>query len=138
MIKVMESSSFQFLCSFCEDAVVIKVETREADRHRATVNGVDNDGTMTFLQSVRLESSRRVARAEPFVILVRELLQPGDPLKFDLEFMGHYNGPNLELVREYSSEEEVIYFLEFNPQNGEWSASKQEALAGVTKSLTVD
>lgn len=35
-------------------------------------------------------------------------------LKFGLEFIGHYNDPNLELVYEYSGNEEGFYALKYN------------------------
>ncbi|KAJ5161649.1 DHS-like NAD/FAD-binding domain-containing protein [Penicillium capsulatum] len=126
MTKVMEQLNLLIPPFVLRRRLVVKVETQEEDRHRVTATGVDTDGTpMTFLQSVRLEGSRRVARAEPFIILVRESLQRGSQLKLDLGFMGHYNEPNLELIHEYKGEEEVLYILEFNVENGEWSISNR-------------
>lgn len=139
MAKVMEKLKLSIPPFVLRRRLVVKVETQEEDRHRVTCTGVDTDGTpMTFLQSVRLEGSRRVARAEPFVILVRESLRPGSPLKLDLEFMGHYDEPNLELVHDYNGEEEVLYALEFNLQSGKWSVERQEDIADATESLTID
>ncbi|CAI7673870.1 unnamed protein product [Penicillium pancosmium] len=138
MTKVMEKLNLPTPPFVLRRRLVIKVETQDEDRHRITATGVDTDGTpMSFLQSVRLEGSRRVARAEPFIILVRESLQPGSDLKLDLEFMGHYDEPNLEIVHEYNGEEEALYILEFNVENGEWTIAKQESLADATESLTV-
>ncbi|KAJ5404484.1 hypothetical protein N7509_004355 [Penicillium cosmopolitanum] len=138
MTKVMEKLNLPIPPFVLRRRLAIKVETQDEDRHRITATGVDTDGTpMSFLQSVRLEGSRRVARAEPFVILVRESLQPGSQLKLDLEFMSHYDEPNLELVHEYNGEEEALYILEFNVENGEWTIAKQESLADATESLTV-
>ncbi|KAJ5516276.1 silent information regulator family protein [Penicillium freii] len=67
------------------------------------VTGVGSDGTpMTFLQSVRVDGTGQVARAEPFDNHVYEELELGVELKPGLEFIGHYNEPNLELVNESS------------------------------------
>jgi mono-ADP-ribosyltransferase sirtuin 6 len=139
MARVMEKLNLPIPSFVLRRHLVIKVESQEEDRHRVTATGVDTDGTpMTFLQSVRLEGSRRIVRAEPFIILVRETLQPVSPLKLDLEFMGHYDEPNLELIHEYNGEEEVLYLLEFNLQNGEWTIARREGLADATESLTID
>jgi mono-ADP-ribosyltransferase sirtuin 6 len=124
MAKVMEKLDLPILPFILRRRLVINVETQDGDRHRVTVTGVDSDGTpMTFLQSVRLEGTRRVARVEPFIIHVREGLELGAELKLDLEFMGHYNEPNLELVHEYSGNE-AFYVLEYNPHNGVWVVSR--------------
>lgn len=109
--------------------LVINVETQEQDRHRITVTRVNSDRTpITFLQSVRLEGTRRITRAEPFTIHVRELLEFGTELKLELEFMGHYNEPNLELVHEYGGTEEGLYILEYNPQNRVWVVERRNSL----------
>ncbi|CAG8114368.1 unnamed protein product [Penicillium olsonii] len=139
MTKVMEKLGFPIPPFVQRRRLMVKVETQEEDRHRLTATGVDTDGTpMTYLQSVRLEGSRRIARAEPFVIQVRESLQPGSRLKLDLEFMGHFDEPNLELVHEYNGDEEALYELEFNLQNGEWTVIRQDELADDTGSLSID
>lgn len=112
--------------------LVVDVETQD-DRHRITLTGVESDGTpMTFLQSVRLEGTRRVVRAEPFTIQVRDALEPGAELKFELEFMGHYNEPNLELVHPYNGSGKGFYLLEYNPLNG---ALVVERRASFSKSM---
>jgi mono-ADP-ribosyltransferase sirtuin 6 len=138
MTKVMEKLNLPIPPFVLRRRLVIKVETQEEDRHRIIATGVDTDATpVSFLQSVRLEGSRCIARAEPFIILVRESLRPGYQLKLDLEFMGHYDEPNLEILHEYNGEEEVLYILEFNVENGKWTISKQEDLADTTESLTI-
>ncbi|KAL4938879.1 amidase signature domain-containing protein [Aspergillus oleicola] len=89
--------------------LVLTIESQDEDRHRVTATGVDSDGTpFRFLQSLRLEGTRRVAREEPFTINIRETLEPGEAqLKLELEFMGHYNEPNLELFHDYVGDEEA-------------------------------
>lgn len=72
--------------------LVIDAETQEQNRCRLTVTVVSSDGTpMTFLQSVRVDGTRQVARAEPFPIHVYEDLELGVELKLGLEFIGHCN-----------------------------------------------
>ncbi|KAI0533776.1 NAD-dependent deacetylase sirtuin-7 [Xylaria digitata] len=78
--------------------LAIRIETGEDKRQQLTVRGIDVDGTpATFLQSVRLDYNRRVVRSEPFVISLRGCPGPGTQMKLELEFMGHYNEPNLEV-----------------------------------------
>lgn len=139
MTKVMENLSLPIPSFILRRRLVIKVETQEEDRHRVTATGVDSDGTpVTFLQSVKLEGSRRVARSEPFIINVRESLQPGAQLNLELEFMGHYNESNLELVHNYNGDEEILYILKFNPQNGEWTIERPDSLTDATELLALD
>ncbi|KAL4793081.1 DHS-like NAD/FAD-binding domain-containing protein [Aspergillus venezuelensis] len=108
--------------------MVLTIESQDESRHRVTITGVDSDGTpFRFLQSFRLEGTRRVAREEPFAISLRETLHAGESqLKLELEFMGHYNEPNLDLVHAYVGNEEARYTLEFNPHNGIWGVQRVE------------
>lgn len=139
MTRVMEKLGYPIPPFILRRRLVIQVETHEEDRHRVTATGVDSDGTpVSFLQSVKLEGSRRIARAEPFVIHVRDTLQPGMQLKLGLEFMGHYNEPNLELAHDYNGSEEITYLLEFNPQNGRWGIKRLDDLAEATESLSLE
>lgn len=111
--------------------LVVKIEIQEEDRYRITATGVDTDGTpQTFLQSVRLEGTRRVVRDEPFVINVRDSMLSGMEVKLGLEFMGHYNEPDLQLVHDYDGTEEIRYLLEFDPQTGEWRVQKLSEVHG--------
>lgn len=122
MSKVMEKLNLPIPDFILRRRLIIEVETQEEDRHRITATGVDSDGTPhNFLKSVRRDGSRRVARTEPFTIHVRDALQHGMGLKLELEFMGHYNEPNLELEHVFDGEKETLYLLEYNPQTGEWS-----------------
>ena len=107
--------------------LVIGLETTN-DRRQLTVRGVDVDGTpVTYLQSVKLAYNRRVARSEPFVINFRGDLEPGTQLKIELECMGHYGEPNLEIDYEYQSAQttETLYLLAYNPHTGEWNTTKE-------------
>jgi mono-ADP-ribosyltransferase sirtuin 6 len=50
----------------------------------------------------------------------------------ELEFMGHYGEPNLGLVHEVVDGDfgkEVLYSLEYNPENGEWKTARQSTSA---------
>ncbi|KAJ5770142.1 DHS-like NAD/FAD-binding domain-containing protein [Penicillium nucicola] len=128
MAKVMEKLGLSIPPFILRRRVVINVEAQSEDRHRVTVTGVDSDGTpVTFLQSVRLEGSRRVARAEPFTIHMRESLQIGVQLKLELEFMGHYNEPNLELAHEFSCSGETLYLLQYDPETGIWVVERPQS-----------
>ena len=112
--------------------LVVELESKDDQRHQLTVRGVDVDGTpVTFLRSVKLEYNRRVVRSEPFVISLRGDLDSGMQLKLELEFMGHYGEPNLEIVHEYQKESNTtaLYLLEYNPQTGEWKTTKQSSPA---------
>lgn len=140
MTRVMEKLGLPIPPFVLQRRLKLKVETQQGDRHRVTATGVDSDGTpVSFLQSVKLEGSRRGASSEPFILQIRESLQPGvGQLKLDLEFMGHYNEPNLELVHTYNGDEEALYILKFNPQNGEWEVdSSEDSLADATGSLAL-
>jgi len=44
----------------------------------------------------------------------------------ELELMGLYDEPNLELFHKYSGNEEVLYILNFNPQTGEWKIDRPD------------
>ncbi|KAI1799712.1 DHS-like NAD/FAD-binding domain-containing protein [Daldinia bambusicola] len=109
--------------------LVVQMETTGGNRHRVKICGVDVDGTpATFLRSVKSEQySRRGARAEPFLISFRSDLDLGAEIKLELEFMGNYGEPNLEIVYEYTGKAatEVLYLLEYDPKTGEWKTIKQ-------------
>lgn len=96
-------------------------------RHQLTLCGVDVDGTpVSFLRSVGAEYSRRPTRAEPFVVNIRRDLQQGDQLRVELEFMGHYGEPNLEVVYTHggTDSESILYLLEYSPDTGEWKTTR--------------
>ncbi|KAI0164133.1 NAD-dependent deacetylase sirtuin-7 [Xylariaceae sp. FL1272] len=108
------------------------VETKIKDgRPQLTIEGVDIDGIpATFLQSVKLDYNRRTIRSEPFTFNLRSSPNPGTQLEFELEFMGHYGEPNLEVAYEYHDERdtEAFYLLEYNPENGKWVINQVENL----------
>ena len=132
MIRIMDKLDIPIPTFILRRRLAVEVETQAEDRHQLRVYGVDIDGTpVSFLRSVKLEHSRRVARAEPFIISIRDSLEYGQQLKLELEFMGHYNEPNLIVAHEFMSEikQQSLYLLEYNPQNGEWKTSKQDGLS---------
>jgi mono-ADP-ribosyltransferase sirtuin 6 len=127
MIRVMEKLDIPIPPFILHRRLAVELETKD-NRHQLTIRGVDVDGTpVTFLRSVKLEYNRRVARSEPFVINFRGDLDSGTQLKLELEFMGHYGEPNLEIIHEYHNEKDTqtLHLLEYNPHTGEWRASKQ-------------
>ena len=63
MTKVIEKFSLPIPPLSLRRRLVINVETQEQNRCRLTVTGVSSDGTpMKFLQSVRVDGTRQVAR----------------------------------------------------------------------------
>ncbi|KAI1401564.1 DHS-like NAD/FAD-binding domain-containing protein [Hypoxylon fuscum] len=127
MVRVMAKLDLPIPSFVLHRRLMVQMESTGNERRQLKVTGVDVDGTpITFLQSVKLEYNRRVVRSEPFTINLRSDLDPGTELKLQLEFMGHYGEPNLDIIYEYSGEGDgqTLYLLEYNPQNGEWKVTK--------------
>lgn len=104
--------------------IIVELESKN-NRHTLTVRGVDVDGTpFEVLQSAKLDYNRRVARSEPCVFNFRGDVEPGTQLKLDLEFMGHYGEPNLEISHNFG-DAQTLHILEYNPQDGQWKAKKE-------------
>ncbi|EGY22013.1 hypothetical protein VD0002_g8530 [Verticillium dahliae] len=106
--------------------LVVGLETTGDERHVLRVRGVDVDGTpATFLRSVRVAHARRPARTEPHVIHFNARLPVGAPLSIELEFMGHYGEPSLEIAHEYNGVQDgdTRYGLEYDPESGQWATS---------------
>ncbi|XDG10341.1 hypothetical protein ABKA04_009956 [Annulohypoxylon sp. FPYF3050] len=131
MIRVMEKLDIPISSFILRRRLMVRMETADGGREQLRVYGEDVDGTpATFLQSVKLEYNRRVVRSEPFVIYFRGDLEPGTELKLELEFMGNYGEPNLEIPYEYvDGNHSQLYLLEYDPQTGEWKTTKQDGLA---------
>ncbi|KAI0202923.1 NAD-dependent deacetylase sirtuin-7 [Astrocystis sublimbata] len=109
--------------------LVIRMETLKGGRQQLLVRGVDVDGTpATFLQSVKLVNNRRIVLAEPFVINFRSDPEPGTIMKLELEFMGHYNEPNLEVEYTFEAVDGPArhYLLQYDPSNGNWTVTQSE------------
>lgn len=97
---------------------------RGGGRRQLLVAGLDVDGTpATFLRSVRLVGQRREVKQEPFAFQLRGELAEAMPLRVELEFMGHYGEPGLEVAME-GEEEEWEFALEYYPCTGEWKTNK--------------
>jgi hypothetical protein len=127
IVRVMEILEIPIPIFILRRRLIIEMETKEGTRHQLKVYGVDSDGTpATFLQSVKLAESRRLVKAEPFLFNFRHELASGKQLRLELEFMGHYNEPNLEIIHEYNKERDTqaLHLLEYNPQTGEWKTTK--------------
>jgi mono-ADP-ribosyltransferase sirtuin 6 len=130
MVCVMDKLDIPIPPFILHRRLVVEMETKQDTRHQLKVYGVDVDGTpVTFLQSVKSEYNRRGARSEPFIINFREELKSGTQLKLDLEFMGHYGEPDLEIIHEYvkGRDTKALHLLEYNPRTGEWKTSKVES-----------
>ncbi len=137
MVRVMRELEMEIPGFLLQRRLAITVEATgqgRGARCKVTVAGVDVDGTpVSFLRSVKLVNNRRLLKAEPFVFDLRgDAAEGGLDLNLELEFMGHYGEPNLELV--HTAREERMggvesYVLEYNPDNGEWRTEKQEGSA---------
>lgn len=91
---------------------------------QVVVRGEDVDGTpSSFLRAVRCANVRRVARSEPFCIVFRRDPEVGADITLELEFMGHYGEPNLEIKYRYGGQddEKAVYQLEYSHVTGEWN-----------------
>lgn len=90
------------------------------------VRGEDVDGTpVSFLRSVKCLNNRRHIRSEPFSIGFRGDLEAGTEIKLELEFMGHYGEPNLEVTFKKGAEgaKEAVYGLEYSHVTRQWNIS---------------
>ncbi|KAL8951476.1 MAG: hypothetical protein Q9222_002553 [Ikaeria aurantiellina] len=130
MVRVMKKLDIPIPTFNLHRRLLVKVETTGDERHQLTLVGVDVDGTpVTFLKSVKLDNNRRVVRSEPYAINFRGSLNPGTSLTLQLEFMGHYGEPNLQIIHECTgkNDAETLYLLEYNPQTREWKTEKPES-----------
>ena len=127
MVSVMEKLGFPIPSFILCRRLAVGFEGGEG-RWQLKVSGVDEDGTpATFLQSVRLDGCRRVLRTEPFIFSfrdIRDTLDSGMDFKIELEFMGHYGEPNLEVVYQ-CCDRETFYLLAYDPATGEWTTRKE-------------
>lgn len=128
MIRVMEKLDIPIPPFVLHRRMVVEVSSTGVEKNQLKIHGVDVDSTpMTFLQSVKLDGSRRPCRSEPFVINFSGDLEKGIELKFELEFMGHYGEPNLEVVHAYVGKRDAkaVYDLSIDPFVGEWKVERQ-------------
>jgi mono-ADP-ribosyltransferase sirtuin 6 len=128
MVSVMNKLSIPIPAFVLRRRLVVELTSSEDERHKLTAYGVDVDGTpATFLRSVKLAGHRRVARSEPFELLYRDRVTPGMDFVLELEFMGHYGEPNLEITYRVTDDHRtrVLYLLEYSPDTGEWHTSEQ-------------
>ncbi|KAI3531896.1 NAD-dependent deacetylase sirtuin-7 [Colletotrichum filicis] len=129
MDRVMEKLEIPIPRFVLRRRLVVEVEAVGEERYQLTARGVDVDGTpASFLQSVRMQGNRRVARTEPFKIPFRGEVVGETEVKVELEFMGHYGEPVLEIGMEYNGEEKLerMYLLEYDPSTGAWKVSTQD------------
>ncbi|KAK0369347.1 NAD-dependent deacetylase sirtuin-7 [Colletotrichum limetticola] len=129
MDRVMEKLEIPIPRFVLKRRLVVEVEAVGEERYQLTARGVDIDGTpASFLQSVRMQGNRRVARNEPFTIPFRSELAAEAKIMAELEFMGHYGEPVLEIGMEYNGEEKLerMYLLEYDPSTGAWKVSTQD------------
>ncbi|KAI0486725.1 NAD-dependent deacetylase sirtuin-7 [Xylaria cf. heliscus] len=130
MTRVMAKLCLPIPSFILRRRLIIRMETGTDGRQQLIVQGIDVDGTpATFLRSVRLDYNRRQVRSEPFVINFRSNPEPGTLLKLELEFMGHYGEPNFEVEYTYEVVSSAVrhYLLEYNPNDGNWTATQSES-----------
>lgn len=126
MIRVMEKLGIPIQPFILRRHLIIETESNN-DRPRFKVFGVDVDGSpFSFLQSVRLVSERRHISVEPFFINHRGDVTAGMQFKFELQFMGHYGEPNLEITHDLDCKH-ALHLLEYNPNTGVWTTSRQDS-----------
>ncbi|KAF5670079.1 NAD-dependent deacetylase sirtuin-6 [Fusarium heterosporum] len=127
MTRVMERLELPIPSFILKRRLAIRSEKDAHDRQKVVLTGVDDDGTpVTYLKSVKLEYNRRVVRAEPFSFTFRETLADKTELSFVLEFMGHYNEPNLVVNYTISHQADpmAMYDLHYDPSTGEWNTMR--------------
>lgn len=127
MIRVMEKLDIPMPKFILKRRLIVRMDMEDG-RRQLKVAGVDEDGTpATFLRSVKLAFNRRKVLAEPFIFPFRGSLDEGTALTLELEFMGHYGEPNLEIIYEYQvgDDSENLYLLEYDPQTREWESTQQ-------------
>lgn len=126
MTRVMQHLGLPIPAFVLQRRLRLQLQLKAKGGCQLLVAGLDVDGTpATFLQSVQIE--RRILRSEPYIFELRNGLDPGAELKLILQFMGHYNEPNLELMHRYGSDDdlECTYLLGFDPQTGKWSTQRE-------------
>ncbi|KAF4994323.1 hypothetical protein FDECE_13155 [Fusarium decemcellulare] len=128
MTRVMAGLGFPIPTFILKRRLVVKTDMDKNERQVIALNGIDVDGTpVSYLRSVKLEYNRRVARSEPFTFNFRDALSTGTDLKFELEFMGHYNEPNLVIDYQVQGDKgpEAVYDLHYDPSTGEWMTMRE-------------
>jgi mono-ADP-ribosyltransferase sirtuin 6 len=140
MVRVMADLGISIPSFILHRRMRIEFDGCLGDRPQLTVYGVDVDGTpVTFLRTVRLVNNRRVARSEPFRFDFRERVEPGTELTLELEFMGHYNEPDLEIVYSLADggTKKTLYLLDYNPVTGVWELEKEDVTNEEEKTVSV-
>ncbi|KAF3352621.1 hypothetical protein VdG1_08787 [Verticillium dahliae VDG1] len=81
----------------------------------------------TYEKSIRDHRTGRICASchGPHVIHFNARLPVGAPLSIELEFMGHYGEPSLEIAHEYNGVQDgdTQYGLEYDPESGQWATS---------------
>ncbi|KAI9150463.1 NAD-dependent protein deacetylase SRT1 [Paramyrothecium foliicola] len=129
MTKLMEKLDIPIPPFILHRCLVIRLELDQHGHHQLSATGVDSDGTpVSFLLSVKLPQYRRVAQEEPFVVKLRGDLATGTQITVGLQFMGHYNEPDLALTNLYKGGEvhETMYFLAYDPRDSTWSTRSHD------------
>lgn len=146
MVQVMEKLKLPIPPFVLHRRLVVKINKSMSGQYQVVVEGRDPDGTpASFLRTVKITDTRRVARAEPFVLSLRDELHSGMKFVLELEFMGHYAEPNLQLEHTYDAirQEESQVDLHYDPQIGDWKVQhlqqeKEEEGHNKSEAITAD
>lgn len=136
MVLVMANLGFEIPEFVLRRRLVVSYSIGKRGKQELSIQGIDVDFTpVTFLKSVKSVYNRRPATVEPFLIPFRDELEEGTEVKLELEFMGHYGEPNLELgfviPGEDGGEEgwgNSLYELGYHPENGEWDVRRTDGV----------
>lgn len=133
MTRVMDKLGIPIPAFVLHRRLFVELVSTSSELHKLIVYGVDVDGTpATFLRSVKLANNRRVAQSEPFELVFRERVDDGTEFALELEFMGRYGEPNLEIVHRVVEDDErkTLYLLDYSPGTGVWQVSKNDGMDG--------
>lgn len=129
MVRLMDKLRISIPTFILRRILLIRLEKTSDSRGQLSVSGVDTQGTpMSFLRSIKLKNNRRVAISEPFLISLRNGIDGLSQLDLEMEFMGHYAEPPLEIIHNCNSPDdfEAAYLLEYDPHKVRWQTTRQD------------
>jgi hypothetical protein len=127
MTQVMENLSYPIPPFILRRRLTVAVELASPGRQQLVIRGLDvSSGTPSkFLTSVQVAEPRLSAVSDRFVIGLQEFLQPGQSVQMELEFMGHYGEPALQLVHVHDGiAAQTKFLLKYNPRTREWKTER--------------
>ncbi|KAH8658121.1 NAD-dependent deacetylase sirtuin-7 [Xylariales sp. PMI_506] len=127
MIQIMQALQFPIPPFTLRRRLTVAVEIASPGRHQVVIRGLDVDDTpFTFLQSVKVAQIKLPAVSDRFTIALHESLQPGALVHIELEFLGNYGEPVLDMVHVHDEISlQTLYLVEYNLESREWKTQKQ-------------